>query len=70
MLERRSCKMSDEIRSEDEVEAHDPVGLERPGAPGPELEATIDEEPDFEAHGPVGLGPKRMSPLTDGPTGE
>ena len=47
--------MSDEIRPEDEVEAHDSVALEV-GVVAPEREATGDEEPDFEAHGPVGLG--------------
>ena len=62
--------MSDEIRSEDEVEIDGSVGLERPGAPGAKLEAAIAEEPDFEAHGPVGLGPKRMIPVTEVATSE
>jgi hypothetical protein len=47
--------MSDEIRAEDEVEAHGPFlgegpGLEGPGLEGPGLEATEDDE--VEAHGP------------------
>jgi hypothetical protein len=48
--------MSDEIRAEDEVEAHGPIvgespGLEGPGLESPGMEATEDD--DVEAHGPV-----------------
>ncbi len=46
--------MSDEIYTEDEVEAHGPLAegptAEGPFAEGPTAEAT-DDEPDFEAHG-------------------
>ena len=59
--------MSDEIRPEDEIDAHDSVGLEGPGLVAAEMEATGDEEPDFEAHGPVGLGPGAMGPAVESP---
>ncbi len=55
--------MSDEIRAEDEVEAHGPFAenvkgptAEGPFAEGPTAEAT-DDDSDFEAHGPFAEGP-------------
>ena len=49
--------MSDEIRTEDEVEAHGggPWAGDAEGGTleGGTLEATEDSEPDVEAHGPV-----------------
>ena len=44
--------MSDEIRAEDEVEAHGGV-LEGGVLEGGTMEATEDDDADFEAHGPV-----------------
>ena len=46
--------MSDENRPDDEIEAHDPVGLEQPGPAAPEMEATGDEEPDVGVRRPCG----------------
>ena len=43
--------MSDEIRSEDEVEAHSGPFIENPIVDNPLVEATEDDEADFEAHG-------------------
>ena len=63
--------MSDEIRGEDEVEAHGPVGLEGPGLEGPGLEAHEDD--DVEAHGPVGLESfieNVKGPAAEGPAAE
>jgi hypothetical protein len=48
--------MSDEIRAEDEVEAHGGVVegiLEGGVVEGGTVEATEDDDADFEAHGPV-----------------
>ncbi len=65
--------MSDEIYTEDEVEAHGPLAegptAEGPFAEGPTAEAT-DDEPDFEAHGPLAEGPFAEGPTAEGPFAE
>ena len=66
--------MSEEIRPEDEVEAHGPVTGEGPGFEEPAAAAAAaaasDDEPDFEAHGPLGMGPAASSPVGESPVGE
>ena len=66
--------MTDEIRAEDEVEAHGPLAgaaadaaAAGPTFGGPTLGAT-DDEPDVEAHGPLGMGPEKDGPAFEGPT--
>ena len=57
--------MSDEIRPEDEVEAHGPFA-EGPTAEGPRPRVPRrgdEDEPDVEAHGPVGMGPVGRAPV-------
>ena len=74
--EKEEQEMSDEIRPDEEVEAHGPVfdgpGAEGPGAEGPGAEAT--DDPDVEAHafrmGPGAEGPGAEGPGAEGPTGE
>jgi hypothetical protein len=64
--------MSDEIYTEDDVEAHGPLAegptAEGPFAEGPTAEAA--DEPDVEAHGPLAEGPLAEGPLAEGPTAE
>jgi hypothetical protein len=58
--------MSDEIRPEDEVEAHGPY-TDAPVTDAATAAATSDEEPDVEAHGPFTDAPFTDAPVTDAP---
>jgi hypothetical protein len=59
-------EMSDEIRPEDEVEAHGPY-TDAPVTDAPVADATADEEPDVEAHGPLTDAPVTDAPFTEAP---
>jgi hypothetical protein len=59
--------MSDDIRQDDEVEAHGPhnLGAEERVDRTERMEG--EDEPDVEAHGPIGSGPHNLGPHNQGP---